>query len=91
VFIIKECILLVLYILFIVIPFDKGRRVEELKEAGLNLVAKITQFKSVTGRFPQSVEMLYPEYLNQDDFNRIKNKVSYAYFNHEGVNKQNSH
>lgn len=90
-FIVKESILLVLFIFLIIIPFDRGRRVEGLKEAGLNLVAKITQFKSETGKLPTRIEMLYPKYLNQDEFDLIKNKVSYAYFSHEEVNKQNSH
>lgn len=55
-----------LFYLVILIPFNRGAKVEDLKEYGFHIVDKIYLYEKEVGYFPNTLEDLYPNYLDEN-------------------------
>jgi uncharacterized protein YebE (UPF0316 family) len=90
------CIIIFLTIGFflvhlVIIPFDRGRQINELIQLGYITVEAINKYEIDNNKLPENLNDLYPEYVNNEEIEEINKYVRYDITDHIKRNKNDQY
>jgi hypothetical protein len=87
----KRKIVVISFVIFciffgLIIPFQRGEKINKIKEYGLLVVQEINNYKQETGHFPRNFNEIQ---LSVSKLESLNSSVTYSYINMDSLNKMN--